>query len=218
MGVSHAAAPAADPGAAADVDPTGPASPYPTHRKVWECAAAITGVGLIVFALPLGSSGYLALCVAASATALAYAAYGVWRVPGTPRRWGLIGNPRRAEGIARGFGWAFLMTAAGVVPVAVGRGLVTHPPLAFPPLYSLWCIVQDFVFFSLLLRNLLDHMPKWAAVALAAAMFALTHYPFGEMMAVTAGAALVWGYIFATSRVLWFVFLPHLLLGYVLLS
>jgi hypothetical protein len=28
----------------------------------------------------------------------------------------------------------------------------------------------------------------------------------------------VWGYIFATSRVLWFVFVPHLLLGYVLLS
>lgn len=194
------------------------APPYPLHRTVWECAAVITGVGLIVFVLPLGSPGYLALCVATSAVTAVYGAYGVWRVPGTPRRWGLIGNPRRAEGIAYGFGFAALMTALGVVPVAVGRALVSHPPLAFPPLYSLWCIVQDFVFFSLFLRNLVDRMPRWGAVVLTAVLFGLSHYPLVEMALITGAAALVWGYIFAVSRVLWFAFLPHLFLGYVLLS
>src|SRR6266542_2123294 len=106
------------------------APPYPLHRTVWECTAVITGVGLITFVLPMGTPGYLALCVTASAVALAYGAYGIWRVPGTPRRWGLIGNPRRAEGIAYGFGWAALMTVLGAVPVAVARELVDRPPLS----------------------------------------------------------------------------------------
>jgi membrane protease YdiL (CAAX protease family) len=212
------AAPPAPAGATV-LPPTTPEPPaYPLYRQVWECAAVATGVGLIVFVLPFGSRGYLALCAVVTAATLAYAAYGLWRVPGTARRWGVVGNPRRAEGIARGLGWAILMVAVGVIPVVVGRAVIERPPLTSPVVYFLWCAVQDFVFFPLFLRNLLDHIPRPAAIVLTALMFALSHYPFVEMMAVTVVAAVVWGYIFSTSRVLWFVFLPHWLLGHMLLG
>jgi membrane protease YdiL (CAAX protease family) len=218
MSVSSTSVPVPTTGADTVVKSSLLVPPYPLYRTVWECTAVMTGVGLIVFALPLGSRGYLELCVAVSAIATVYGAYGLWRVPGTPRRWGLIGNPRRTEGIVYGFGGAALMTALGAVPVVVGRSLIAHPPLAFPPLYSLWCVVQDFVFFSLFLRNLVDRIPKSLAVGLTAILFGLSHYPFTEMVTLTAVAAVVWGYIYATSRVLWFVLVPHLLLGYLLLG
>jgi membrane protease YdiL (CAAX protease family) len=199
-------------------DPSVGEPPYPIYRQVWESTAVLLGVSLIVLAVPLGTPGYLVLSVSTSVVIPLYVAHGLWSVPGAARRWGLVGNPWRAEGIARGIYWAVAMITLGALPVIVGRELVDKPPMVARSVYFLWCLVQGFVFFSLLLRNLLDHIPQWAAIPLVAMVFGLSHYPFGALIAVTAAAAFVWGYIFSVSRSLWLVYVPHWLLGYLLMS
>ena len=52
---------------------------------------------------------------------------------------------------------------------------------------------------------------------LTAGLFALSHYPFYTFMGGTALVALCWGYVFATSRVLWFVIVAHWILGLMIL-
>jgi membrane protease YdiL (CAAX protease family) len=125
---------------------------------------------------------------------------------------------RREEGIARGMAGMIVLGLAALVPIVFLRRAVGASYGGDPSTYLLWCFVQDFLFFSLGLRNLLDFFNRHAAVLGAAVLFGLSHYPFGPFMLVTATAAVCWGYVFAWSRVLWFVTALHAVHGMFLLA
>ena len=122
----------------------------------------------------------------------------------------------------RGLHWTLLLVATSVLPILFLRALVAHGYVTLPPIkalsgYLIWCVVQDFLFFSLVLRNLLDFVNRHVAIVATAGLFALSHYPFYTFMGGTALVAFCWGYVFATSRVIWFVIVAHWILGLMIL-
>jgi len=186
---------------------------HTTRRKMIELGGVLAGVLAVVLISPLTRPSYLVVTAGAIAGLALYILYGLVRIPGAARRWGFIGHPRRADGVARGAVWAVGLVAAAVAPVVALRVLLPHPVLIYPEGYLLWCLIQDFAFFSLFLRNLLDLVPRHLAVWMTAALFGLSHYPYFGFMAATGVLAVLWGYLFDSSRVIWYVTLPHALLG-----
>lgn len=186
---------------------------YSTHRKVAELAAVVIGLGAIILLTPVDSPDYWIPTFATIGGVVLYVLYGLIFIPGAARRWGFIGSPRRADGVARSALWTVVLLLGSFLPVIAIRSVLDHPVLLQPKGYLFWCFVQDFVIFSLVLRNLLDFAPRHTAVWTAAALFGLSHYPYTGFMIVTGIAALWWGYVFASSRALWLVTLPHALLG-----
>jgi hypothetical protein len=83
-------------------------------------------------------------------------------------------------------------------PAALAQFLLgTLPHIAHPAAYLLWCAAQDFVFFSLVQRDLED----------------LSHYPYTGLIALTGLAALAWGAVFRLWRSLPLVTASHWVLG-----
>ena len=97
--------------------------------------------------------------------------------------------------------------------------LVRTPTVVHPGAYLFWGFVQDFLFFSLVLKNgdrLLADSVAWHrhfAVWGTAALFGLSHFPMTGFMLVTAVVAVFWGYIFLQCRLLWPVTVSHFALG-----
>ena len=192
--------------------------PYSTRRKVAELAVVLAALAAVTLLYPLSHAHFwvpsLAFCVAS----VAYAVYGLRVLDGAARRWGFVPQRGRERGIVQGGLWALLSFVAALIPVVAIRAAVHMGYIALPRIdgtagYLAWCVVQDFIFFSLVLRNLLDFTNRHLAVVLTAGLFALSHYPFGGMMIATGAVALCWGYVFLLGRLLWLVTIPHMVLG-----
>jgi hypothetical protein len=192
----------------------------PTGRSLAEALVPATLLALQVAFTPLGSLHFPAVAAAGGALAVSYAVFGLCRLPGAARRWGLI-PPRWADDhdFVRGCVVVGSLFAAGVVPILAVKMLdVPLPtPVGGAWVYLGWCVVQDFVFFSLILRGLADLIHPVAAVPIAAGLFALSHSPHPEMMGLTALVAVAWGYLFLASRWLPFVLASHWVMGVLLL-
>jgi membrane protease YdiL (CAAX protease family) len=191
---------------------------YSRRRKIGELAALCGGLAVLICVCPLNSRYSHYFSISVGVLTLAYLTYGLWTVPGVAKRWGFVFQARREEGIARGMAGMIVLGAAALVPIVFLRKVVGAGYGDDPSAYFLWCFVQDFLFFSLGLRNLLDFCNRHAAVLCAAVLFGLSHYPFGPFMLVTAAAGVCWGYVFAWSRVLWFVTALHAVHGLLLLA
>lgn len=197
--------------------------PYPTRRKVGELLTVVAVLAAVDLLYPLNRPRFWIPTALISVAAGAYAISGLRRFPGAARRWGFVYQRNREYGIIQGALWVLLSVLGAVGPViairvAVATGYLTMPAFTRPEPYLAWCVVQDYVFFALALRNLLDFTNRHVAVWLTALMFGLSHYPFDAFMIATGTVSVCWGYVFATSRFIWLVTGSHFVLGLMVLA
>ncbi len=188
-------------------------------RAAGELVVVLAGMVGIVALVPLTSPWFVAATAAAGAVAAGYALHGVARRPGAAKWWGFVWGGSDDEGLALGLYRSGVLFAVALVPVVAVKALVRTPAVPHPLPYFAWCFVQDFLFFSLVLKNLARltagsiawhrHFAVWGT----AVLFGLSHFPLAGFMAVTAVVAVFWGYIFVQCRLLWPVTLSHFALG-----
>jgi membrane protease YdiL (CAAX protease family) len=190
------------------------------RRRAWlELAVALFGLAAVVLVAPLGSPYFEWATAVCFLAVVGYAAYGLARIPGAGERWHLI-PPRSFDNEGCRFGCLYVasLLLAGLIPIVAMKLLVTLPFEVSAWSYLAWRVVRDFVFFSIILRNLSDLTDPITAVLGAAVCFGASHYPFGEFMAATATIGMLWGYLFLTTRWLLFVTASHWMMGLFLLG
>ncbi|MEO2088172.1 MAG: CPBP family glutamic-type intramembrane protease [Gemmataceae bacterium] len=198
--------------------------PKPSRgRVVAELVVVLLGLAAVIAFVPLSSRWFPWVCGAACGLAGGYAVYGAVRRPGAAAWWGFTWGGRSEDDLAAGVWNTALLFLAALVPIGVVRYLVTRPTILDGGSYLLWCVIQDFLFFSLVLRGLdrlLDGKlagHRHLAVSATAALFGLSHYPLAGFMAATALIAVCWGHIFFRTHLLWPVTVLHFLLGLLVL-
>ncbi|MFV1985666.1 MAG: type II CAAX prenyl endopeptidase Rce1 family protein [Gemmatimonadota bacterium] len=147
---------------------------------------------------------------------IAFLGYLVWRgrTPGMLRAWGMRADNFR---VAIGPHLTFAVVG-GLTTVGVGAALGT---LSFPPtfwitlaLYPIWGTAQQFALQNLLARNVYGFTSNTFVVALiAAGLFAASHYPRLELVALTAAAGIPFTLLFRRYPNLWAVGIAHGILG-----
>lgn len=190
----------------------------PPLRQVLEPAAVVAGlVGVVLFA-PLDSRWFPTAVLILGAGAVGYAVFGLARFDGAAEDWGLVPPPRSDLEVVHGCLGTGILALVSLAPIGVLHLLVARPPMGHPAAYLGWCAVQDFVFFSLFLRNVAGLVTPHPAVALTAVLFGLSHYPLDGFMVATGLVAAAWGYVFLYCRLLWVVTASHFLLGLLVLA
>ena len=169
------------------------AIPNSVKRPVLEIVFVIlTGalfVGVEIFLLPF-KMPFLLLCVVGWG---AYLVFRMKREPEAARRWGLrTDNLKSASLNALIF---LIVVGAGILIYRLAMGWVPLPLSALVVLavYPLWGFIQQFVVQGLIARNLEElGARRVIIVPVAALLFGLAHYPDWPLMALCAGAGLVW--------------------------
>ena len=191
---------------------------HPTPRRA--LAEAIVTVGLlaaVVAFVPLGSPGFAAATAAGCLLVAGYVVFHLARRPGAWRRWGVFPEDRD-EGCLWGCWVLSALAIASLGPILAVRLLVTTPVVGYPVAYIVWCAVQDFVFFALILRNLEDVTHPLIALAATAVLFGASHYPFHEFMVLTGLVGAVWGCVYLLNRGLVLITASHWVLGVLVLA
>jgi hypothetical protein len=171
---------------------------------------------VVVLVAPLGSPEFVYATGAGCFLVFAYVAYHVARHPTACRRWGLVPDDR--DGWAGGCFFLGVLYLVSLLPIALVQLLVEVPRVGHPFAYLLWCAVQDFVFFVLILRNLEDLTHPALALATTALLFGLSHYPFHEFMFLTGLVAAVWGFLYLLWRALLLITACHWVMGMLVLA
>ena len=177
---------------------------------------AILLVGLVHILVELGFSGFAAGAynVAVSVAFLAYLGWRIRRSPGVLRAWGFRTDNLLVASIAQ-----FRFLAVGILAL-IAFALVTESP-GLPrsfwltvALYPVWGIAQQFALQNLIANNLSGFISKPLGIAvLAATLFALSHYPRLELVALTFVAGIFFTLIYRKNPNLWAVGIAHGLLG-----
>jgi membrane protease YdiL (CAAX protease family) len=177
---------------------------------------AILLAGLAHIVVELGISGVAATAcnVAASIGFLAYLTWRIRRSPGALRVWGL-----RTDNLLAAMTAQFRFVAVGVMALA-GLAIFTDLP-GLPrtfwltaALYPVWGIAQQFALQNLIARNIAGVVSKRLAIAaLAALLFAASHYPRLELVALTFVAGIFFTLNYLRYPNLWVVGTAHGLLG-----
>lgn len=197
-----------------------------------ELVLVVAGLGWLVRFAPLGSEGFEKKTGALCLVTLLYAAYrhAAYRLVtrrDMAQRWGLpFRQPVDPSASLRGFGedtFGYVLLGSfflvGAVPMLLVRMLANQPIyVEQAALYLLWCAVQDFLFFAIVLRNLEEYLDPVLASLVTALLFGLSHYPISVLMSVTTVAGGVWCYAFIQTRSLTLITLSHWLMGVILLS
>ena len=191
-----------------------------------EISVVLLALGYVVAAAPLGGQAFQTAAIIFSSGLGLYAILKVSFVKGAGARWGLpffrTARPVWSLGSMSedyaGFvtvGGTFLV---GIVPIILLK-------LAFPmelqvssAAYLSWCVIQDLVFFAIVLTNVESIAGSTIAIAIAAVLFGASHYPFWPLMAATTMIGAVWGYIFVQTRSFAWVLLSHFVMGLCLLG
>ena len=167
--------------------------------------------------IPLGSRGFEWATAAACLCVFGYVAYSAIQHPAACRRWGLTPSDGD-EGWVGGCLVLGTLYLASLLPITVARFFVELPHVGQPAAYFVWCAVQDFVFFALILRNLEELTHPVPAVAATAVLFGLSHYPLSGLMVLTGLVGLVWGCLYAARRGLLLITACHWIMGVILLA
>jgi len=152
-----------------------------------------------------------------AATAI-YAAAQLFRYNDIHHVWGFC-----THGISQGGFECALMVFLCLLPVGVMGAEFTSgdllPSLKVSPApYLLWCVVQDFVFFSFLARHLEKILPSsWMVCIVAGAFFGAVHLPFGMFAVLTFVGGTAWAWIFLRTGSIVPIMGAHCMLGMVLL-
>jgi membrane protease YdiL (CAAX protease family) len=189
------------------------------RRALIELVVAAGGLTTVVLLVPLGSPYFGWVSLVCCLAVVGYVAYGLISIPGAAEHWHLIPPATTdPEGCRFGCGYVAALLFAGLIPIVAMKLLVELPFEISAWSYLAWCVVQDFVFFSIILRNLAYLTDPLTGILGAAVCFGASHYPFGEFMAATAVIGLLWGYLFVTTRWLLFVTASHWMMGLLLLG
>ena len=141
--------------------------------------------------------------------------------PRAGRYWGFR-LPDRVEGLSVGAGVAaalFVALLVGAVPVPGVQGLGLPTLCASPAVYLLWCIIQDFVFFSVLTGHLRKlGLRPWTVIGTSAVCFAFSHLPFLGFTSITFFGGLLFAWMYVRGRCIYAVTACHWLLGVALLG
>jgi membrane protease YdiL (CAAX protease family) len=148
---------------------------------------------------------------------MGFLVYVVWRArttPGALRAWGL-----RADNFGPALAAHFTFVAVGGLALILYRAAAGS--LKFGPsfwltaaLYPVWGTAQQFALQNLIARNLRDVLVRpWALVAVASALFGLSHYPRLDLVALTLVAGVGFTLIYRRFPNLWAVGLAHGALG-----
>jgi membrane protease YdiL (CAAX protease family) len=151
------------------------------------------------------------------AIVIGFAGYLIWRfqrTPGVARAWGF-----RSDNFRPALAAQFLFGAVGVI-VLFAIGSLIGPvelPVSFwltLALYPLWGLAQQFALQNMIARNLTAWLDSPLAVAVvAAALFAVSHYPRLDLVALTAAAGIFLTLIYRRWPNLWAVGIVHGILG-----
>jgi membrane protease YdiL (CAAX protease family) len=148
---------------------------------------------------------------------LVFAGYLLWRLirtPGVLRAWGF-----RSDNFRPAFAAQLAFAAVGVVVLfAIGYAL---GPVGLPrsfwltlALYPLWGLAQQFALQNMIARNLEGWLASPVAIAVAAAaLFAASHFPRLDLVALTAAAGVFLTLIYRRFPNLWAVGIVHGILG-----
>jgi hypothetical protein len=189
--------------------------PFHTSRRrsIGEIVAVVaTGLVFLVFENVLNLKlPFLAVCFAGWGVYLVLRIYRDRRVL---REWGFRRDTLRASALACGI--FFVVAAAGILAWRGWRGWMTPPPstaILFV-VYPVWGLMQQFFVQSLVAGNLERlGVPRAAVIPVAAILFGLAHAPDVPLMALCAGAGLVWTSIFLRFPNLVPISLTHAWLG-----
>jgi len=183
------------------------------RRAVLEIAAVIATGGIyLVFENILHLKlEFLVVCLVGWGT---YAALRMARDPAARRDWGLRLDTLAPSAMACGI--FYFVVAGAILGWRVWKGWIPIPPstaLLFV-VYPVWGLCQQFVVQALIAGNL-DRLgaPRAAIIPIAAILFGLAHAPDVPLMALCAGAGLVWTSIFLRFPNLLPISLTHAWLG-----
>jgi hypothetical protein len=203
--------------------------PKPSFARVTaELVVVLVSLFAVVAFVPLSSWKFPWVCGAACVLAGVYAIHGVMRRPGAAAWWEFTWGgraERHEDDLAVGLWNTGLLAVVSLVPIAAIKCVrVPTPSVLHPAAYLLWCVIQDFLFYSLVLRGIerltAGKLPghKHLAVYATAALFGLSHSPMLGFMGVTALVGVCWGYLFLQARLLWPITACHFVLGLLVMS
>lgn len=202
-----------------DWSPPSPATPV-RFRACCESFVPIALVILQIIFLPLTHPQIINAAIVASAVVALYLLVGLTLLHDSRQRWHLLPptwNDRKCY--LYGAVGLLLIFAVGVGPIFALRQFDVHMPNPGSPwIYLAWCTIQDFVFFSLILRGLSDQFNSHVSIWITAILFGISHFPSIEVMIGTLFIAAAWGYLFLKSRWLLFVIASHWFMGWMLLA
>lgn len=143
---------------------------------------------------------------------MSYVGWRVVRQPALPREWGFRwDNGRAAAGKVAPI---VALLAAAMIGVGWWRGHFPLPREAWLLLlYPLWGTVQQFFLNAMVFRNLQRWLGGPKAMALAAALFSLSHAPDWPLVALTLPAGVVFTWAYRRHPNLWVLGLAHGALG-----
>jgi Type II CAAX prenyl endopeptidase Rce1-like len=199
---------------------------HPTHgdrsmtRSLCEALIPPVLAALLIIVFPVGSRWFPLVGGILSGFVIVYLIVGLTVLQDSSRRWHIrppAWNDRKHYVHGGVFVAVFFLVGLGPI-LAMRYCNVALPNPGSPWRYLAWCVVQDFVFFSLVLRGLIDLIRPYAAVGVTAVLFGFSHFPNYELVFGTILTALGWGYVFLASRWLFFVVLSHWLMGFLLLA
>jgi membrane protease YdiL (CAAX protease family) len=177
---------------------------------------AILLVGLGHILVELGFDGVVATAynVVVSVAFLGYVIWRIRRTPGAMRIWGFRTDNLKPAGIAH------LKFLAVAIIGLIAFVLVTDSP-GLPKtfwltvaLYPVWGIAQQFALQNLIANNLTNLFTKPLSIAaVAAILFAVSHYPRMELVTLTFVAGIFFTLIYRKYPNLWAVGTAHGLLG-----
>lgn len=165
-------------------------------------------VAVDVFSLPKAP-----LVAVGLALWLAYLARRLRREPGALREWGL-----RADNLRPAAREATLVTLPLALAMVAFGFAVGHlpPPAGFWTIlavYPAWGLAQNFLLNAMLARNLRTRLSEPVVVAASTLLFAASHAPDFEVMALTLLVAPVWLVLYRRHPNLWVLGIAHGVLG-----
>jgi hypothetical protein len=183
------------------------------RRAIGEIAAVIfTGLVFLFFENVLHLKlPFLVACLAGWG---AYAGLRLWRDPRARRDWGFRGDTLAPSAIACGI--FYVVVSGAILAWRSWKGWIAIPPstLWLFAAYPVWGLCQQFFVQSLIAGNLERlGVSRVAIIPIAAILFGLAHAPDLPLMALCAGAGLVWTSIFLRFPNLIPISLTHAWLG-----
>ncbi|TNE90030.1 MAG: CPBP family intramembrane metalloprotease [Deltaproteobacteria bacterium] len=181
-------------------------------RRVTELGAVLATAG-VHLALATHPGPHLVFVIAA---VLGWSSYLVWAAARRPEmlgRWGL-----RREGLGSTLAIVTplgALSALGLLAWGQLQGVGFDPWMLLPlALYPIWGVIQQLLVQGMLVRNLEDFgIPEWLVIAIAAAAFAIVHWPYPVLMVATLLLGLVVTPVYLRFGNLWALGLLHGWLG-----
>gem|GEM_PF-3446497 len=190
----------------------------PGRTRLFEVGAVVCALALLVGFAPLGTAEFLVALPWIIVVSVLYAVWRLCRESGAAERLGFVAPYHIDQDDTYGCLFVGGLFFLSLVPIIILRLTVTMPRVYAPWHYLLWCGVQDFLFFSLVQRNLEAHVHPAFAIAATALLFGLSHYPLTPFMLTTVVVGAIWGYLYHRTRYLLYVVVSHWMLGIIALG